>query len=294
MKYTVFGLQQDKLLEWGLDLKDAAILRYIIDFQGTHKMKSRVIQGEEYFWVFYSAIRENLPILGIEKEDTFYRRFKKYVKVGLMKHRTTRAGGVFSWYRFDPDMRAELLGADSSETKPDENPGQTGSKSGINRMKSRNKDSSISDYSSKFKEDSHTSPGKLQSDKRLSAVAIATSHKPSSLVHSEMQAYQRAGGPFASYGKEGASMRRLVAYAERAFPDDPPAFLEALRMKFGELRAGRVPGMNARERAFWASQPFTPSALLSVAERVAEYLKKHKTEEVDQEVMEAMRKAFAV
>lgn len=38
MKNTILGFNQIKLLKYDLDLKDALIIRYIIDFRGTGKM----------------------------------------------------------------------------------------------------------------------------------------------------------------------------------------------------------------------------------------------------------------
>ena len=38
MKYTIEGLNQEKLVEYGLNGIDAIILRYIIDFWHTGKM----------------------------------------------------------------------------------------------------------------------------------------------------------------------------------------------------------------------------------------------------------------
>lgn len=100
MKYTIEGLQQSELLRLGLDAIDAVILRYIIDFWHTSKMRKTNYQGKEYIWINYSTIIENLPIIGITCKKVLYRRFQKYIDCGLMEHYTLKKGGTFSYYRF--------------------------------------------------------------------------------------------------------------------------------------------------------------------------------------------------
>ncbi|GFZ33294.1 hypothetical protein CSC2_38200 [Clostridium zeae] len=49
MKYVVMGFDQAKLINFGLDMKDAVILRYFIDFKGTNRMRTEIIDGETYY-----------------------------------------------------------------------------------------------------------------------------------------------------------------------------------------------------------------------------------------------------
>jgi hypothetical protein len=110
MKFTIEGLSQYKLVEWNLDSSDAIILRYIIDFYNTsNKIKKIVIEDQEFFWINYKKLKENLPILKIKTNDSLRKRFKKYEECGLMKHHCEKnRDGSFSCYRFT-ELYEELL-----------------------------------------------------------------------------------------------------------------------------------------------------------------------------------------
>ena len=49
MKYTIEGFAQDKLLELQLDVSDALILRWFIDFAGTGNMKRLIHDHQIYY-----------------------------------------------------------------------------------------------------------------------------------------------------------------------------------------------------------------------------------------------------
>lgn len=119
MKYTIEGLSQKFLSENNLDCTDAVLIRYIIDFYNTDKMAKINVDGVEYFWLKYEYVIEQLPILGIKSKDGLYRRMKKYVECGIMKHYTKRAGGTYSCYLFNKETLTLLLGSkpDTSDEK---------------------------------------------------------------------------------------------------------------------------------------------------------------------------------
>ncbi|GFP74677.1 conserved phage C-terminal domain-containing protein [Clostridium fungisolvens] len=103
MKYNVMGFSQEKLIEKGLDLKDAALLRYLIDFIGTDKMRKEIVEGEVYYWIKYDGVVKKYPILGFNNVDSVYRRLKKFVRLKILKHLTIRANGTYSYYAFGED-----------------------------------------------------------------------------------------------------------------------------------------------------------------------------------------------
>lgn len=94
MRYSIEGFQQDKLVEYGLDSVDAVILRWFVDFIATGKMQVRVIDGVSYYWVNYSYVIEQLPVLGISAADSVGRRFKKMLKAGVIIKTTVRVQGA--------------------------------------------------------------------------------------------------------------------------------------------------------------------------------------------------------
>ncbi|QLY77825.1 hypothetical protein [Clostridium intestinale] len=97
MKYTIFGFSQKKLIEFKLDLLDALILRYFIDFKDTDKMASEIFENDKFYWVDYASLLKAIPIANVQK-DRVYRRLKKMVDVGILKHHTKKAAGTYSFY----------------------------------------------------------------------------------------------------------------------------------------------------------------------------------------------------
>lgn len=97
MKYTILGFNQSKLLEFGLDIDDALILRYFVDFKDSGQMSKELFDSEMFYWINYESIKRELPILSIGK-DRVYRKLKKLVDANILMHKTKRNGGTFSFY----------------------------------------------------------------------------------------------------------------------------------------------------------------------------------------------------
>lgn len=113
MKYTIEGFSQEAALamqatitENGktktikLDIVDLTILRWIVDFYPN--MKKTIIDGTEYAWVDYTAFIEDMPLLGLSNQS-LYKRCIKMVQLGVLKHKTVRSKGTFSYYGFGPE-----------------------------------------------------------------------------------------------------------------------------------------------------------------------------------------------
>ena len=92
MKYTIEGFAQDKLIELELDVSDALILRWFIDFAGTGNMKRIIHDHQIYYYVKYSGIISDLPVLGISSTKGISKRFDRYVEKGLL-HKTVQRQG---------------------------------------------------------------------------------------------------------------------------------------------------------------------------------------------------------
>ena len=92
MKYTIEGFAQDKLLELQLDVSDALILRWFIDFAGTGNMKRLIHDHQIYYYVKYSGIISDLPVLGINSTKGIGKRFDRYVEKGLLLKTVQRQG----------------------------------------------------------------------------------------------------------------------------------------------------------------------------------------------------------
>lgn len=113
MKYTLEGFSQEAALsmqatitEGGrtktikLDLIDLTIIRWIVDFYPS--MKKVLIEGTEYVWLDYSTFVEDMPLLALSKQS-LYKRCMKMVLLGVLKHKTVRSKGTFSYYAFGPE-----------------------------------------------------------------------------------------------------------------------------------------------------------------------------------------------
>ena len=92
MKYNIEGFAQDKLLELQLDVSDALILRWFIDFAGTGNMKRLIHDHQIYYYVKYSGIISDLPVLGINSTKGIGKRFDRYVEKGLLLKTVQRQG----------------------------------------------------------------------------------------------------------------------------------------------------------------------------------------------------------
>lgn len=105
MKITIEGFSQIELVKRGLDLQDALILRYFVDFKESGNMYSEIIGTEKFYWVKYEELIENLPILNIKK-DTLRRRFFKMAEIGILKQYTKKEKGTWSMYAIGEEFKA--------------------------------------------------------------------------------------------------------------------------------------------------------------------------------------------
>lgn len=113
MKYTIEGFSQEAALSMQttitengntktikLDIVDLTILRWIVDFYP--RMKKTIIDGDEYVWFDYSTFVEDMPLLGLSKQS-LYKRCIKMGQLGILKHKTIRNNGTYSYYGFGPE-----------------------------------------------------------------------------------------------------------------------------------------------------------------------------------------------
>lgn len=100
MKYTICGFDQRTLVDMELNLQDAQILRWFIDFQNTSKMVAKEVDGKSYFWVKYSAVIESLPILGFETTKSVARHFTRLCDAGVLDFYLNKTqAGTYTFYR---------------------------------------------------------------------------------------------------------------------------------------------------------------------------------------------------
>ena len=107
MKFSFLGYSVKKIMEFDLDVKDLAILRYFDDFMESGKMNYEIIEGVKYYWISYKNIEDELPFLGLGKRSIMMRMLKLR-DLGILAHYTKKAGGTFSYYSLGEKYK-ELL-----------------------------------------------------------------------------------------------------------------------------------------------------------------------------------------
>ncbi len=107
-KYTIGSVQQDKLIEFGLDIKDAFILDYIREVSRLKNVVKKIVDGRSYIWLDYNKMISYLPILSINNTEVIGRRFKKYADLNLISRHlhkpfssTGRTSGTYTFFSLE-------------------------------------------------------------------------------------------------------------------------------------------------------------------------------------------------
>lgn len=132
MKYTIEGFSQEEaaklqktIIENGktktirLDCTDLVLLRWFVDFFPS--MMKVTIDGTQYAWVSYQAILDDMPLLGLGKRSLFD-RLKKMSQLGVLVHKTVRAGGTFSYYGFGENYSLLIMKHNSDHVQNNSDP----------------------------------------------------------------------------------------------------------------------------------------------------------------------------
>lgn len=98
MKSTINGFNQKVLIDFGLDTKDALLLRYFVDFKDTESMKMIIIDEHPYYWVNYDSLKKDIPIIDIKSNAALRRRLKKLEECKVLKHYHLLEKGSYSYY----------------------------------------------------------------------------------------------------------------------------------------------------------------------------------------------------
>lgn len=98
MKYNVLGFYQPRAVELGLCSDDLLVLRWFVDFAGTPKIRTMIIDNQIYYWVNYSTVLEELPILRISKQTLYKKHFTNLCNANVLTHKQVKDGGNFSYY----------------------------------------------------------------------------------------------------------------------------------------------------------------------------------------------------
>jgi hypothetical protein len=110
MKYTIEGFEQQGLVDCGLDVADAVLLRLLQDLQAAgHLMERKDDSGSIFYELKHSCIMASLPILGITSRQGMLKRMKKLQDAGVVERYTYRGvDGSLSCFRVTGRLRDML------------------------------------------------------------------------------------------------------------------------------------------------------------------------------------------
>ena len=104
MRFSIFEYSQEKLVSLGLDVTDALLLNWFVNFF-CGKMEKQIFKEADgttkiFGWVKTSKIIEDLPVIGITSEKGIRRRFDSFVEKGILDRKTVQTqNGKKSFYK---------------------------------------------------------------------------------------------------------------------------------------------------------------------------------------------------
>jgi hypothetical protein len=109
VRYTIEGFSQQGLMNIGLDVVDAVILRFIVDFYLSGRMEKITEEDKEYVWIGLGYLLEQMPILNIERRQ-LSNRIDKMAMGGLIEKKIVKQGlGSKLYVRFMENVYVSLL-----------------------------------------------------------------------------------------------------------------------------------------------------------------------------------------
>lgn len=108
MKYNVMGFYQPRAVELGLCSDDLLVLRWFVDYAGTDKMRTLIIDNRIYYWVNYETVLRELPILKVKKQTLYKKHFMNLCNAGVLIHKQVKEGGNFSYYCYGINYKTLL------------------------------------------------------------------------------------------------------------------------------------------------------------------------------------------
>lgn len=109
MKYTIHGLQQEKLIKFELDNDDALILSVFKEMYCSPSIESKIIDEERYIWINQKNLIENqIPIVGSRAK--IMRKLKNLEEKGYIKRKVlflkNGVKGKYSYLTITPKLES--------------------------------------------------------------------------------------------------------------------------------------------------------------------------------------------
>lgn len=154
MKYNIYINQRaiielNKSLQYKLDLKDATLLDWLINFSKEKRSIKKVIKNKEYFWGSYGIMITQNPLLNIKDKETISKRIKKIQIAGLIEKYLDRDDGNKTYFNITPKCYnlLESRNLPAQKSKPTRSKGDTlpAQKSNNNNIINNNINNSFSE-----------------------------------------------------------------------------------------------------------------------------------------------------
>lgn len=114
MRYSILGFNQEKLIQYDIDMSDVLLLDYIQKAVSQPSMIKTFEDEQPYVWLQHEKILNDLPILNI-KESMLKKRLSKLVEIGLIKtvnYANRNGRGSRAYYTITESFEALQYNAD--------------------------------------------------------------------------------------------------------------------------------------------------------------------------------------
>lgn len=154
MQFTI-NINQKALLDIdeSLDLKDATILDFVSKVRGNPNFETKIFNQKEYFWLAYSKIIEELPLLKIKNKESLSRRLKKFIELDLVEIHIDQVNGNKVYWRAGTNFYKIFYSEVSTQTStPIDSKVDTLSTQKSNNQYTNNQSNSLSNPEQKINE----------------------------------------------------------------------------------------------------------------------------------------------
>jgi len=272
MKYTMMGFSQERMMELGMDVVHAAILRWLIDFAGTGKMETRDVGGLPHYLVRPIYVSKQMPCLRLNSRQAVQKRLNELDCMDVLSRHVDEKGKK-TFYGFGDHYESLLFKTTTPVAKSPKTttPVVRNDNPSCQERQPQLPDSSIIDESIK-----NTLPAKAGKKKdyrtelkKKFEKAMAEANLAGILVYGlEL----KNGAPFSNYPKEWTCAKQVVRKINTVRNGVPECdFLINIVRAYDEKKR-----TSAAE--FWRDAPYMPSALNVRFDQAFEYMR-HKTEE---------------
>lgn len=110
-------VELNKALGLDLNLKHGSIIDFFIKVKNNTEFQTKIIKGEEYIWLSYNKIIEELPLLKIKSKIVLARYFEDLVKANVLKKQVLKEEGNKTFWRQDVNLQCLVFDKEVSTKK---------------------------------------------------------------------------------------------------------------------------------------------------------------------------------